>query len=84
MDKYLTGREVGQNTSFPKCKALMFNNSTAGAITSTVYLYTAGTQSGGTFAVSVTTPVNSQFILPIQCGSIGSTGATGLTVTALY
>ena len=83
MDIYLTGRTLGRDTSFPKCKALMFNNSTASAITSTVHLYTAG-GTGGTFATSVTAPISSQFILPIQCGSIGSTGAAGLTITALY
>ena len=81
MDFYQTGISLASNKTFPKCKALMFNNSSTAAAT-TLFLYKAG-GTGGTFGVSYTASANSNSILPIQCSQIGTIGSS-TTVTALY
>lgn len=69
MDKYSTGRVLTQETSFPKCKALMITAGTSG--NATLHLYVNG-NSGATFAQFFVAKASATQVIPVRCASIGN------------
>jgi len=70
MDKYSTGLAITQNTSFPKCKALMLANGDTDAHNCVLHCYVSGS-AGATAAVTYNVPASSTRVLNLQCKSIG-------------
>lgn len=83
MDKYSAGLAVTENTSFPKCRALMINNSTNRPQSCVLHYYVSG-------SAGVTAATNFQMesfvtkVLNLQCRSIGAASDPLVTVNALY
>ena len=90
MDKYSSGLAITQNTSFPKCKALMIENS-YGSMSSVVLHHYVSGSAGATLAATYSAKAESTMVVSLQCASIGDIyqgdvdlGIPETKVTALY
>ena len=83
MDKYSAGLAVTENTSFPKCRALMINNEDSRAQSCVLHYYVSGSV-GVTAATNFDIKAFATKVLNLQCRSIGAISDPAVTVNALY